>query len=239
MEAATVSALRRVGWSLEQIVVEARTSPGDVAVALGADPAAVGSWTLATLVRAVSWVEQRRAGQLVSQIAARAGVSHQRVSKLTVPFGPFSLPQSPVIEWVSARRAGQRLADIAGEYRVPVARVSRVTAGHGPFPYPSRRPSELSTFGIARRFGVAEPTARRWQSRVDFPPPCPGADSARWDAAAVAAWAEEHLTACPVCGARVLNLPRHPRSPAALTRQAARESHAVLSRVLRRCPGRS
>ena len=178
-------------------------------MALGADPVAVGSWTLATLVRAVSWVEQRRAGQLVTQIAARAGVSHQRVSKLTVPFGPFPSPQSPVIEWVSARRAGQRLADIAHEYRVPVDRVSRVTAGHGPFPYPSRRPSELSTYGIARRFGVAEPTVRRWQSRADFPPPRPEAVPARWDAAAVAAWAEEHLTACPVCGARVLNLPRH------------------------------
>jgi len=210
MEAATVTALRRAGWTVEQIVTEARISPGEVAVALGAPGPRVNAWTLPTLVRAVTWAESRRAGQPVVQMAAQAGVSHQRVSALTLPFGPYPRPTDPVAEWVTARRAGQPLSTIACDYQVSTDRVSKATAPHGPFPYPRRHPNDaVSTPEIARMFGVAEPTVRRWQTKTGFPPPRLQTRPPLWDTAAVQAWADRYLTTCRVCAARVLNLPRH------------------------------
>lgn len=212
MDDATFAALRRAGWSVEQIVAETGARPGAVAAGLGAHGPGPQSWTVRTLARAVTWAELRAAGQRVVDIAAREGVSHQQVSSLTRPFGPFPAPPDPVEAWVSARRAGRRIHDIAREYCVSTHRVSAVTKPHGPFPYPRREPPDrLTTPAIARWTGVAVPTVQRWQAKADFPPPLAQAEQRTpvWDRSAVQAWVKQHLTACPVCGAQVLNLPRH------------------------------
>jgi hypothetical protein len=58
------------------------------------------------------WVDARRRGERVSDIARREGVAHQLVSRYTAEAGPF--PSDEVVqEWVRARRAGQTLAAIA------------------------------------------------------------------------------------------------------------------------------
>ena len=126
MKPATVTALRRAGWTVEQIVTEARASPAEVATALGADSDAVQSWTLPTLVRAVTWAEWRRAGQSVAQIAADAGVSSAAPGSLTLdpPIGgsklstrhaPFSPPAAdhPAGRWIEAYSHGDRRSTLS------------------------------------------------------------------------------------------------------------------------------
>ncbi len=209
----TIVALRQAGWTVGQIVTETGAEPAMVARALGARGALPASWTAPTVARAVTWSQQRRAGQRVADIAARAGVSHQWVSRLTGPFGPFPpAAADDVPEWVQARRAGDTLDSIARRFGVSAHRVSAATAAHGPFAYPQRdHGGRVGTAGMARMLGVAEPTVTRWQRRVDFPPPAlegnPG--RAMWDREAVQAWAAQALTRCPVCAAQVLDLPRH------------------------------
>ena len=209
---ATLVALRRAGWTIEQIVTETGANPGAVARALGARGTSPATWTLPTLSRAVTWSEQRRAGQRVTQIAARAGVSHQWVSRLTRPFGPFPPANHPVREWVQARHAGQSIKAIAQQDKVSEHRVSTATRPYGPFPYPHRDTGDrIHTAGIARMMGVLPAMVTRWRTRPDFPSPVSQSGPAprEWDRAAVQAWADHHLSTCPVCTARVLDVPRH------------------------------
>ena len=59
--------------------------------------------------RTQRWVDARRRGERVSDIARREGVAHQLVSRYTAEAGPF--PSEEVVqEWVQARRAGQTIA---------------------------------------------------------------------------------------------------------------------------------
>ena len=151
-------------------------------------------------------------GTACCRIAVQAGVSHQRVSAGTLPFGPFRSPTDPVDAWVDARPAGRSIGSIAREYSVSVDRVSAATKPHGPFPYPAGEPAELlGTTAMGRWMGVAVPTVKRWQSKPDFPAPVtlPGTDRLVWDRAAVQAWADRYLTVCPVYAAQVLHVPRH------------------------------
>ena len=59
--------------------------------------------------RTQRWVDARRRGERVSDIARREGVAHQLVSRYTAEAGPF--PSEEVVqEWVRARRAGKTIA---------------------------------------------------------------------------------------------------------------------------------
>jgi hypothetical protein len=209
----TITALHRAGWTPQQIVTEAGASPAAVARAFGAHGPAPERWTLPTLVRAVTWAEWRHGGQSVTRIATCAGVSHQRVSALTLPFGPFLAPEDDhAADWVQLRRDGITVGAIARTYGVSPYRVTTVTKPHGPYPYPRREPLDhVSVNEIARWMRVATPTVEKWQARPDFPTPLgPHRSSSRvWDRSSVQTWADRHLEPCPICAARVLDIARH------------------------------
>lgn len=208
-----IAALHRAGWTAQQIVTEAGASPAAVALAFGANGPAPERWTLPTLVRAITWAEWRHSGQSVTHIATRAGVSHQRVSALTLPFGPFPAREhDQVADWVQQRREATSIGDVARTYGVSTHRVTAVTKPHGPYPYPRREPADhIGTNEIARWMRVATPTVKKWQARADFPTPLTQQQTGTqvWDRGSVQTWADRQLKPCPVCAARVLNVARH------------------------------
>lgn len=113
--------------------------------------------------RARRWVHARRRGQSVIAIAAREGLAHQLVSRMTADYGPFPAPEV-IEEWAQARRAGRTLAQIAAADHVGVTVVSRMTRGLGPFtPIGPRLPDGvIGVKGLAWMVGVSEPTVLRW-----------------------------------------------------------------------------
>ena len=184
VDAGTVLTLRRAGWTAEQIVTEAGATPGTVARGLGARGSGPDSWTLPTLVKAVGGQTNAALVNLLLALALppKRGYS-TRVSSLTLPFWPFSPPARPYRGMGrSQARRRQPSADLAREHSVSAHRVSTAAKPFGPFPYPSRDlGQQLGAPAIARLFGVATPTVKRWQSRSDFParlPPSAGTGEA-------------------------------------------------------------
>lgn len=160
------------------------------------------------------WVDARRRGRLVTDIAADDGVSHQIVSRATTDHGPFPAPEV-VEEWVAARQLGRTLPAIADQYEVRVEVVRQRTKPHGPFHGPGGRLPEgvVGLNGIARMAGVSAPTLRRWQRTRRLPEP--DFTTAKGRPIWLTGTAQSGLTAAPflhecgVCGARCLSLGHH------------------------------
>lgn len=160
------------------------------------------------------WVDARRRGRLVTDIANDDGVSHQIVSRATTDHGPFPAPEV-VEQWVAARRTGRTLAAIADQYEVRVERVRRVTKPYGPFPGPGGRLPEgvIGLNGIARKAGVSAPSVTRWQRTGRLPEPDFTTAKGRplWLPNTVQSWLDTapFLHECHVCGARCVSLGHH------------------------------
>lgn len=167
--------------------------------------------------RAAGWVEERRRGLTVTEIARREGVSSSLVSKLTHQQGPF--PRHPPVSgeivhrWVSDRRAGVSVTAIARRDDVDPQLVKRVTAPHGPFPrgrvvrWPDE-PFGLST--LAAFLGVPDPTVCAWHAKGLLPPHDAVTESGRlrWKPETIEEFVQR-LSTCPRCGARAFEIRRH------------------------------
>lgn len=164
--------------------------------------------------RAAAWAAQRREGVSTDRIAVDAGVTHQWVSRVTNPLGPFPRPGTPSAEtvdrWITARREGMSASAIALHDRVPVHRVRDSTRHAGPFTRRVHGAGELGITEIAQLLGVGHPTVYRWQRLGRLPEPIKGRPGLQaWDRDQVQRWAAEHLTECAQCGARPMDLLRH------------------------------
>lgn len=163
--------------------------------------------------RTQRWVDARRRGERVSDIARREGVAHQLVSRYTAEAGPF--PSVEVVqEWVQARQAGQTIAAIATTYAAPEGLVRRATRPWGPFrpPGPRLPVGLVGGKGIARMAGVSEATGLRWVRTGLVPDPdfVVGRGRALWLTTTIVRWLEEtDLETCPSCGARCVSLNQH------------------------------
>ena len=114
--------------------------------------------------RTQRWVDARRRGERVSDIARRDGVAHQLVSRYTTEAGPF--PAEEVVqEWVHARQAGQTIAAIATTYAAPRAGPS----GHAPVGAVSPT-GPPPTGGPGRRKGHREDRRRQRGDRAALGP---------------------------------------------------------------------
>ena len=160
------------------------------------------------------WVEARRQGRLVTDIAKDEGAPHQVVSLHTRDHGPFPAPDV-VEQWVAGRHAGRTLVAIAEEHRVRVEVVRRVTKPYGPFSMPGGRLPEgvLGVNGVARMAGVSCPTILRWQKTGRLPQPdfTTAHGRALWLPATIERWLDsaEFLVTCEVCGARCVSIGHH------------------------------
>ena len=163
--------------------------------------------------RTQRWVQARRNGSSVKDIAKREGVSHQLVSRCTVDAGPF--PAADVVQkWVVARRQGEPVAEIADRHDVQVGLVRRHTRPWGPFPRrgPRLPAGVVGVKGIARLAGVSGPSAVRWVRTGRVPDPDFVTTSGRlvWMEATIINWLESaDMSTCPTCGARCINVGRH------------------------------
>ena len=161
--------------------------------------------------RVARWVQLRRDGMRVTEIAAHEGVVHQIVSKSTLPFGPYPEPHPPhdtIQRWVSERRVGIPATVIAAVAGVSVDLVRRTTRPHGPFPAGgSRIPAGwVGASGVANLAGVSHPTILRWID-IGFTPPADvvtGTGRLLWLETTLRSWLETApLRECPTCGAKL------------------------------------
>ena len=163
--------------------------------------------------RTQRWVDARRRGERVSDIARRDAVAHQLVSRYTAEAGPFPA-EAVVQEWVQARQGGQTIAAIATTYAAPQGLVSRATRPWGPFRPPGPRlPAGLvGGKGIARIAGVSEATGLRWvrTGRVPDPDFVVGKGRPLWLTTTIVRWLQDAgLETCSSCGARCVSLNQH------------------------------
>ena len=160
------------------------------------------------------WVQQRREGRMVTDIARDAGTSHQRVSLATIDYGPFPTP-TVVTAWVHARRSGRTVAAIAQEWTVRPATVRNATRPHGPYSPPGPRLPDgvLGVSGIATLAGVTSPTATRWVTHGVVPDPdfVTALGRPLWLQHTVTQWlaTTDTLATCPDCGARCISVGHH------------------------------
>lgn len=164
--------------------------------------------------RAAAWAAQRREGVSTDDIAAEAGVTHQWVSRVTKPLGPFPRPGTPtpqtVERWIADRRRGISAGAIARRDQAPVHRVRDSTRHAGPFTRRVHRPGELGITEIAQLLGLGHPTVYRWERRGLLPEPVKGRPGpAAWSRDDIERWAAQNLAECEQCGARPLDLLRH------------------------------
>lgn len=123
------------------------------------------------------WIQLRRNGVGVREIARADGVTHQAVSKWTRDFGPYPTPGTPTAQqvqvWVAARRAGSTITQIAHAADVSPRRVADATRSYGPFPRYSRRIPDgvFCRSDIAALLGVAKQTVGNWQAKGVLPAP--------------------------------------------------------------------
>lgn len=124
--------------------------------------------------RVARWVQLRRDGMRVTEIAAHEGVVHQIVSKSNTSPAPYPEPHPPhdtIQRWVSERRVGIPATVIAVTAGVSVDLVRRTTRSHG-----RRRGSRgipagwVGASGVANLAGVSHPTILRWID-IGFTPP--------------------------------------------------------------------
>lgn len=164
--------------------------------------------------RAAVWASRRHEGISTAQIAGDAGVTHQWVSRVTKPWGPFPRPGSPttksVEQWIVDRRRGLSALAIASRDQVPVHRVRDATRHAGPFTRRVHRPGELGITEIAQLLGVGHPTVYRWRRLGRLPEPIPGRSGLEsWSREEVERWADATLVECDQCEARPMDLLRH------------------------------
>lgn len=139
-------ARRRAGETARAIADRAGVPEEMVLVAtdrLGArfdPPARQGTYSVLSVTllkdRDRRWVEDRRRGVRVKDIAERDGVTHQSVTRATREWGPFPA-QEHVNAWAAARSRGRTIRSIADEFAILPSVVQRLTASRGPFPRPS------------------------------------------------------------------------------------------------------
>lgn len=163
--------------------------------------------------RTQRWVQARRNGTSVKEIARRDGVSHQLVSRCTIDSGPYPC-ENVVQQWVIARRDRQSVAAIAEKYDAPIALVRRHTQPWGPFPHARHRlpAGVVGVNGIARLAGISEPAALRWVRTGRIPDPDFITRTGRlvWLEHTIITWFEDaKLATCPTCGARCISLGQH------------------------------
>lgn len=109
--------------------------------------------------RVARWVQLRRDGMRVTEIAAQEGVVHQIVSKSTLPFGPYPEPHPPhdtIQRWVSERRVGIPATVIASVAGVSVDLVASEHAA----PRSVSRRRQPNTLRMGRRQRSCEPRRR-------------------------------------------------------------------------------
>ncbi|MBT9257482.1 hypothetical protein KMZ32_16315 [Phycicoccus sp. MAQZ13P-2] len=157
------------------------------------------------------WVEDRRRGVRVKDIAERDGVTHQSVTRATRAWGPFPA-QECVDAWVEARSRGRTIRSIADEFAILPSVVQRLTSSRGPFPRPfTGIPEGLETLqSIAVRAGVTHRALRHWQHLL--PPADWVTHRGRqvWLSATIDRWFEgPTLDYCDLCGARPVSLAIH------------------------------
>lgn len=162
------------------------------------------------------WVQQRRAGRTVADIARDDGVAHQRVSRATIDQGPFPSPDV-VTAWVHARRHGKPIGTIANDWGVRPATIRHTTKPHGPFHAAGPRLPDgiVGVTGISDLTGVSAPTVTRWVANGLVPPPdfVTARGRSLWLSGTITAWVTttNALRTCPDCGARCLRLGPHRR----------------------------
>ena len=163
--------------------------------------------------RTQRWVQARRNGTSVKEIARRDGVSHQLVSRCTVASGPY--PSEDVVQqWVMARRDRQPVAAIAKKHDAPTVLVRRRTQPWGPFPHARARlpAGVVGVNGIARLAGISKPAALGWvrSGRVPDPDFITSTGRLVWLENTITNWFEDaQLATCPTCGARCISLGQH------------------------------
>lgn len=214
-------ARRRAGETARTIADRAGVRAETVLVAterLGArfdPPARQGTYSVLGLTlledRHRRWVEDRRRGVRVKDIAERDRVTHQSVTRATRAWGPFPA-QEYVDAWVEARSQGRTIRSIADEFAVVPGVVRRLTASRGPFPRPlTGIPEGLETLQtIAARAGVTHRALRHWEHLL--PPADWVTHRGRqvWMSTTIDRWFDgPTLGHCELCGARPVSLAIH------------------------------
>jgi transposase-like protein len=161
-----------------------------------------------------AWARERREGKGVAEIAQRAGVCHQWVSRVTKPYGPFPRAGTPtaetVQEWVAARQAGKSAERVARDHGVHPARVRQATRAYGPFTSQLRMDGWLTLSGVAEKLRVPTPTICHWLASGFLPPPVMHGSRRLWAVGDFDEWlAGADLEACPLCGAMTRDRSRH------------------------------
>lgn len=181
--------------------------------------------------RTTRWVQLRRDGMRVRDIAVQEGVAHQIVSKATLSHGPFPRPHPPqeMVElWVKDRRAGIPATIVAAAAGVSVDVIRRGTRPHGPFLSGGNRipPGLVGVSGAALHVGVSHPTVLRWIA-IGFMPPADiitGTGRLLWHKSTLTTWLETApLRECPTCGAN-LKRPTAHRSQGRCASRAASQA---------------
>lgn len=164
--------------------------------------------------RGEAWARERREGVSTLAIARREGVTHQWVSRLTKPYGPFSRPGTPspdhVAAWLNDRRSGRSAEWVAERYAVPVGKVRNATRAHGPFRPRFRVDGFVTITEAADHLAIPVPTMCHWV-RIGFVPVPEVIHGRRlWAEAAFMDWvASADLETCPECGAMTRDQVRH------------------------------
>ncbi|WP_156969624.1 helix-turn-helix transcriptional regulator [Knoellia subterranea] len=164
--------------------------------------------------RGQAWAQERREGAGTGAIARREGVTHQWVSRLTKPYGPFARPSAPqpdaIAAWVKDRRAGRSAAWVAKYYGVPLQRVSDSTREFGPFRVRLKINGFVTVSEAADHLAIPVPTLCRWITREYMPAPQRRNGRRVWAESAFNDWlANAELETCPQCGAMTRDRVRH------------------------------
>lgn len=165
---------------------------------------------------AEAWAELRRRGVSVGLIGREFGVTHQWVSRVTAPLGPFPRAGTPAAEqvedWIAQRRSGRSIERVARSAGVPRQRVAEATAVAGPFRRRLAEPGWLTVTDAAWVAGVSGPALLRWEALGRMPPPDARRGRRRlWREDTIRQWLETSpdLERCGICGARSFSVSRH------------------------------
>lgn len=161
------------------------------------------------------WVKQRRQGTSCAHIARSAGVSHQWVSRVTAPFGPYPRPSAPPIDvvttWVDARQHGTTITALSRSTGASHHTIREATREFGPFPRRNTPAGYLGLTDVADLLGLPNPTVSKWRTQGFLPDPIAAAGvRPLWTSKQILEWAQDQaLPTCPACGARPRDLTRH------------------------------
>lgn len=163
--------------------------------------------------RTARWIDSRRRGVTVAEIARREGVRHQYVSRVTVEHGPYPAP-GIVADWVELRERGDSASIIAERYGIASGVVRRATRRFGPFGGQGLRMPDgvVGVTTLARRVGMSHPAVLRWVRTGLTPPPdfVTGRGRLLWLDSTITAWiGRSNLEKCPQCGALCRSLGQH------------------------------